>query len=320
MKKLNLAEQLRFCQLVAELLNAGFSLNQALLYLSIAIPKRQHQWQQLQQQLAAGIEFADCLTQIQFHPLIIQQVQLAQQHGQLAESLQHAGEYLQLQVTNRRKLKQLMVYPSILMGLLVTLQLVLWLGVLPSLQMQPTVMNWWPLAVVLGISLLGGGSWLVIAKLTSRTRYRLSQAIPVVRGLVNDYYRYQFAIGASHFLAAGLELSAYCELLAHLPKGVLAATGQAVVAKLNAGASPEKAFAQPLIYPPIAELLHLGQEQALVAHGVNLFAQALFTRLNQRFEQVMALVQPLMFLVIGVQIVLVYMGMLGPLYNSVNQY
>ncbi|WP_407892607.1 type II secretion system F family protein [Lacticaseibacillus sp. N501-2] len=320
MKKVNLADQLRFCQLVAELLNAGFSLNQALVYLSAAMPKYKNHWQALQQQLSSGVELAISLDQAHFHPLIVQQVTLAQQHGQLAESLAHAGEYLHLQVTNRRKLKQLMVYPSVLMGLLVSLQLVLWLGVLPSLQMQTTANNWVPMAAVVGSVIAGFTIWWVVKRLPATTRYQVSQLIPVVRGLVNDYYRYQFAVGASHFLTAGLALSAYCELLAGLSDSVLAATGQAVVAQLAAGASPQQALQQRLIYPPIAELVGLGQAQPLVARGVALFAQALFARLNQRFEQVMALVQPVLFLVIGAQIVLVYMGMLGPLYNSVNQY
>ena len=162
--------------------------------------------------------------------------------------------------------------------------------------------------------------WLGLRHLSAVTRYHVSQGIPIVRGLVNDYYQYQFAVGAGHFLTAGLELSAYCELLAGLSDTVLAHTGQTVVKELAAGVAPEVALNQRLIYPPIAELVGLGQEQSLVAHGVGLFAQALFERLNQRFEQVMALVQPVLFLMIGVQIVLVYMGMLGPLYNSINQY
>lgn len=320
MKKVNLADQLRFCRLVAELLSAGFSLNQALVYLQAAIPKKRRHWQQIQTQLAAGIELAESLQAVQFHPLIIQQVTLAQQHGQLAESLSQAAAYLQLQVANRRKLKQLMVYPSVLMALLVSLQLVLWLGVLPSLQMQTTANNWWPLAGVVGTLLLGLGVWLGMRHLPAVVRYRVSQMLPGVSGLVNDYYRYQFAVGAGHFLTAGLALSAYCELLAGLSGSVLAPTGQAVVTALAAGVPPEQALRQPLIYPPIAELIGLGQTSQLVAHGVALFAQALFARLNQRFEQMMALVQPVLFLVIGAQIVLVYVGMLGPLYHSVNQY
>lgn len=320
MKKVSLADQLRFCRLVAELLNAGFSLNQALVYLEAAMPKNKQYWQTIQNQLAAGVELTDSLQGAYFHPLILQQVTLAQQHGQLADSLSHAAEYLQLQVGNRRKLKQLLVYPSVLMVLLVSLQLVLWLGVLPSLQMQTTMTNWWPLVVVISVLILSLSGWFGLRRLPAVTCYRLSQVVPVVRGLVNNYYQYQFAVGASHFLAAGLELSAYCELLAGLSDTVLAHTGQSVVSELTAGAPLEKALHQRLIYPPIVELIGLGQEQTLVAHGVELFAQALFTRLRQRFEQVMALVQPVLFLVIGAQIVMVYMGMLGPLYNSVNQY
>ncbi len=317
--RLKLAVQLRACELLAELLDAGFTLDQGLVYLTVAMPKDKLAWQALQTAMNAGEDFALALAAVGFQPLIVDQVALSAVHGRLAESLQHAGEYLQLQVQNRRRLRQLLVYPALLMGLLVGLQLVLWLGVLPTLQLTPTRSWRWQIGIVAGLGGGGLGVWLASRLLQPLMRYRLSQYVPGIRGLVRGYYQYQFMTGASQFLAAGEDLVAYCHQLARMPATVLRRVGQDVVAALDAGQPLAIALKQPLIYPPAVELLQLGQPTPLVQAGITMFARNLFGQLRQRFERLLTLVQPVMFLLIGGQIVWVYMDILGPLYQSIGQ-
>ncbi|WP_461213335.1 type II secretion system F family protein [Lacticaseibacillus sp. GG6-2] len=319
MRRLRLAEQLRACQLLAELLAAGFTLDQGLVYLSVAMPKAKTVWQSVQATMNAGEDFAKALKIAGFHQLISDQVALSAVHGQLADSLQHAGAYLQLQVQNRRRLRQLLVYPAILMGLLVGLQLVLWLGVLPALQLAPGQSWRWQIGIVAVLVIVGIGVVIAARWLPPLQRYRLSLYVPGLRQLVIGYYQYQFMIGASQFLAAGEELVAYCHQLAVMPEAVLRHVGQSVVEALDAGQSLNKALRQPLIYPPAAELFQLGQPASLVQAGVAMFSRSLFDQLSQRFERLLTLVQPVMFLLIGGQIVWVYMDILGPLYSSIGR-
>ena len=318
MRRLKLKVQLRACQLLAELLEAGFTLDQGLAYLKLALPSAKAEWHQIQLKLTSGTAFAPAIQAAGFNPVIVDQVALAALHGQLAESLAGAGDYLRLQVQNRQRLQQLLVYPTVLMTLLVGLQLVLWLGVLPALQLAPTQSWRWQLGIVAGLGAIIVGAGVVARGLAPRARFRLSQWIPGLRGLVKLYYQYQFMVGASQFLAAGSGLVAYCQQLAKLPQTVLQQVGQRVVDALAAGQPLASALRQPLIYPPAAELFQLGQAAPLVQAGVSLFASSLFEQLKQRFERLLTLVQPVMFLVIGGQIVWVYMDILGPLYRSIG--
>ncbi|MFD1483856.1 type II secretion system F family protein [Lacticaseibacillus baoqingensis] len=315
--KVPIQSQLRACQLLGELLAAGFSLPQGLAYLGVALPKQKPAWTALQAALAAGSGFAEALAQAHFHAVIVLQVQLASVHGQLAESLQQAGAYLQLQVANRRRLQQLLIYPAVLMGLLVILQLVLWLAILPTLQMQPDPRWWVPLAVMAAVVLVSGIAALALRRRPT-LRLQLSWWVPGIKGVVRGYYQYQFVVGASHFLGAGQGLSAYCQQLAKLPPGVLQGVGARVISRLATGAALGDAMAEPLIYAPAAELVQLGQPPELVQAGMALFAQSLFQALAARFERLLALIQPVLFLAIGAQIVWVYLQILGPLYHGIG--
>ncbi|WP_390409412.1 type II secretion system F family protein [Lacticaseibacillus jixiensis] len=317
-RQLKLAAQLRACRLLAELLAAGFSFNDGLRYLQVAMPANTRQWAHLQQVLAAGGGLAQALQEVGFHPLIVSQVQLAELHGRLAASLQQAADYLQLQAQNRRRLQQLMVYPAVLLSLLVIVQLVLWFAVLPSLMIAPSQTWRWQLLGLAAIGIVSAGALLVYAKASWHLRFALSRLVPGIRGLVMLYYQYQFVAGASHYLAAGLELSAYCQRLAKQPPSVLQHLGRQITQALADGQELTVAMQQKLVYPPLSELLALGQSEAIVRTGAKLFAQSLFAELQARYQRLLNLVQPVMFLLIGVQIVMVYMDILGPLYNSVR--
>ena len=60
----------------------------------------------------------------------------------------------------------------------------------------------------------------------------------------------------------------------------------------------------------------MGQTHHLVATGLKLFGEQLFLQLQQRLERLVNLVQPLLFLLIGGEILLVYLQILLPLYQS----
>ena len=60
----------------------------------------------------------------------------------------------------------------------------------------------------------------------------------------------------------------------------------------------------------------MGQTDHLVATGLKLFGEQLFLQLQQRLERLVNLVQPLLFLLIGGEILLVYLQILLPLYQS----
>ena len=78
------------------------------------------------------------------------------------------------------------------------------------------------------------------------------------------------------------------------------------------------ALQEPLIPAEVARLLTMGQSHHLVATGLKLFGEQLFSRLQQQLERLVSLVQPFLFLIIGGEILLVYLQILLPLYQSIG--
>lgn len=315
---LPLAVQLRACQVLAAMLAAGFSLHQSVTYLNISLAEYSASWQHLAASLAAGEPLDQGLRDLGFAASIQTQVQLANTHGQLADSFTVASDFIAFGQRNRKRLRALLLYPLLLMGLLVLLQFVIIFWVMPTIALKQAHQVPWVFVaggVTLGLALV---IWVVRRRLSPLQRYRLSQWLPGVRTLVRLNYQYHFVSGAAQFLRVGEDITAYCSQLTAVDDVVLRGLGESVLTRLAAGDDLLAALNHPLIYEPARELVSLGQTQPFVQAGMVLFAEQLFQTLTAKSERLLAMVQPVLFLAIGLQIVLVYLDILLPLYGGIG--
>ena len=232
-------------------------------------------------------------------------MQLAQVHGDLAKALTIAADYLHLRVRNRQRIVQLLVYPCLLLAMLVVLQIVVVFGVLPALSLPQSnlvALQLIGLGVVTVIGFLGYCYW---HRLSPLKRLLVLQNVPGMRQLLRTYYQFQFTAGAAQFLLAGADIANFCQHLATLD-GPMGKLGIRIQAKVQQG------------YAEVARLLTMGQSHHLVATGLKLFGEQLFSRLQQQLERLVSLVQPFLFLIIGGEILLVYLQILLPLYQSIG--
>lgn len=317
-KRLPLAVQLAVCEQLSQLLGAGFSLRASLQVVTLNFAAQAAVWQAVDQRLSGGSGLAAGLAAVHFHPQIVAALTLAERHGQLALALQDAAALVRVQTESRKKLRQLMMYPLLLLALLAVIQSVLMLGVLPMLggaQSRFVQRELFGAAVLAG---LGLALWQWLRRLGGAQRAHLLLKLPGLRQLATNYYQYQFVSGLAQSLAAGLPLASYVAALATLDANPLAIVGQSIQQQLAAGGELGAALAQPLIFPPARALLLLGQPGPLVQAGMALFARQLLKQFEDRVERWLAVVQPVMFILIGVQIVLMYRELLLPLYDNIG--
>ncbi|KTE98993.1 Late competence protein ComGB [Lacticaseibacillus paracasei] len=109
--------QERFCRQSAALIAAGFSLPDVFAYLRVSLPKYRPIWERIETDLASGIGLPEAVGHQALAPILFQQLQLAQVHGDLAKALAVAGDYLGLRVRNRQRIGQLLIYPLVLLGI-----------------------------------------------------------------------------------------------------------------------------------------------------------------------------------------------------------
>lgn len=317
-KRIPLAVQLAVCEQLSQVLAAGFNLRQSLQVVTLTFDAQAAVWTAVDLQLSAGTSLAESLAANHFHPQIVAQLALAEHHGQLADALHDAAELVRVQTESRHKLRQLMVYPLILLALLAVIQTVLLVGVLPMLGSTHASFVQTELLGAAAVLVLAAGSWLGLRRLTAVERAGLWQKVPVIRTLAINYYRYQFVSGLAQYLAAGLPLITYVGALSEAPNNPLRPVGQSVQARLEAGEPLQAALEHPLIYAPARQLLMLGQPPKLVQAGMTLFAKQLLKQFGERVERWLAAVQPVMFILIGLQIVMMYRELLLPLYDHLG--
>ena len=315
--KVPLIAQERFCRQSAALITAGFSLPDVFAYLRVSSPKYRIVWERIEAELANGIAFSEAVAHQELAPILFQQLQLAQIHGDLAKALTVAGDYLGLRVRNRQKMTQLLVYPCLLLAMLMVLQVVVVFGVLPALSLprsELVLVQLGGLAVLIGLCVL---IYLVWRRLTPLKRLLVLQKVPGMRQVLRMYYQFQFTSGAAQFLLAGADISDFCRHLATL-EGPLGNLGSRIQAKVQRGQELTEALQEPFVPDEVARLLTLGQSRHLVAEGLKLSGEQLFFNLQRQLEKLVNLIQPLLFLLIGGEILLVYLQILLPLYQSLG--
>jgi competence protein ComGB len=319
-KRMPLKVQAKCCRTLASLLDSGFTLPQALQFALVQYPRQKDQFTALQTILAAGGALSNAFTAGGFMPVVCTQVGLSGQHGNLAGTLAELADYLTLLAESRGRVGALLAYPCTLLVLLTILQAGIVYWVLPQLTLKPAGAMLPQLilcAVVLIVALL---VILTVKGMTAESRYRLLRHIPIVGGMLQKYYQYEFVLGAASFLGVGRDLGSYCDYLAETGNGPLAALGDQVGEQIERGVSLPMALDDALVPSGFVQLVEMGQEPHLLARSVGAYARGLFTELQAQMGRILAFVQPVMFIVLGVQIVVMYARLLLPLYSVIGGY
>ncbi|KRM88343.1 type II secretory pathway competence component [Lacticaseibacillus thailandensis DSM 22698 = JCM 13996] len=300
------------------LMTSGFTVGDALTFLTVRWPRRAPTFTALTDAVSSGTELAQAMQAVGFAPVVATQVALAGAHGDLAGTLMTTAQYLQLLQRTRGRLWQLLIYPLVLLAVLGCLEVGIVYWVLPQLTEQQPAVPWPQILTAVVIILLVVGVVWFIRVLDRNGRYHMLRHCPVVGGMMTRYYQYEFTVGAGTFLRGGQDLAGYCRYLAQLDAGPLTSFGQRVVAGLADGDGLSIVLRDPLVPKGIVRLLALGQSEGEFTHAVETYAKGLFMDLQARMNKMLALIQPLLFVVIGAQIVVMYTNLLLPLYSNLG--
>lgn len=319
-KKLPLSAQADCCSAISTLMQSGFRIDDALQFLTVRFPKLSTRIQGLQDELAAGEHVEAAFAHGGFSPVVCTQVGLADAHGDLDGALAEVAQYLKLLQQSRAKVWQLLMYPLVLLTLLTAMQLGIVYWVLPQLSADPSAAMGPQMFVCVLIVVFVLLAFLGVRGLTPTKRYRILRGIPVVGRMLTEYYQYEFLIGVASFLGVGRDVGEYCAYLAGQTPGPLTELGRAVTNELLQGMPLKEALDKPLVPTQLVHLLGMGQEPHLFARSTAALAKGLFHDLEIRMNHLLAFVQPVMFLILGIQIVVMYANLLLPLYSVVGRY
>jgi len=323
-----LAQQAQFCRLLADQLQSGFSLKQAVHFICVVANGLPNEVVDLERRLAAGADFVGVVAPY-LQANVYFQLKLMTRYGELAPALDQAATLLQLMATQRRRLHQLLVYP---VGLLASMALVfvtLRVVILPQLQQElghgGVLTNGWRTYLMVG----GGLLMVVIGTLGWRWWYRQSSLLrakwvlhwPVVGHLFRAYYAYYLTLNLSQMVRSGLSVKQMLCVLEQLPEQALLHQLAAVLTqRLSAGDSPIGWLRhQPYIPLQVIVFLQKGSTTTQLGRELTAYSRLQYQELVRRSEQGLAIVQPLLLGIVALLIVGAYLSLLLPMYHNLLQ-
>ncbi len=309
------------------MLGNGFSIKQALAFMVNFLPKEKLWIRQLQRQLTQGKILIQALEESHIKQELVDQIAIAQQHGQLVTSLEQLVKSLQMKAQQMTKLKGMLNYPILLIVLLGGFYLAMKIYIQPQLQDFGGKTYQLPTSVIVAL----GGVGLLSAVLISLFWFKWHRALPLQRvalqcrlpfmgGIFKKYYAYLICTDLAIYLSNGLNLAEILQALQKLPpKSFLSALAKQIESQLQRGQSLDSIIKNNLILPTeLLTFIHRGSDLKLLAQEMRIFSQLLFNKLIDDLNRLMLKVQPLAFMVIASLILLMYLQLLMPIYNMMG--
>jgi len=327
-KHFKTSEQVLFFQELGELLQSGYSISQSLDILASAHTKWQHWLRRVIKELNQGFALHVILRKDVSNQILLQ-LKLADQHGNLTETLVAIGENLAKLQQQQNKVTQVMRYPIILFGLLGMMFVGLKYFLYPILnQWQDTSTigtkeshNY--LYFIVGMIILF--SLVIIAfchRKNPRQKLILLSYMPIVGVIVKTIVTYQVTQQLSTLLSSGLTIP---EILDEISQGDEKSNRMTIILANHARQHFQKGYTiesyilkQPYFNRSLAGYFSRGHEPKVLADYLSYYAKTQFQLLMQQTDRLIGTLQPLFFGVIGVAIVILYMSMLLPMYNSIG--
>lgn len=333
-KKWSNKTQAYYLMTCAELLAEGFVMHEALQFLMLMMPKQKAALIYVSQMLQQGKRFDETLHKLSFKPTMIAQLYLAQENGNFIQVLRTCGQELEKRYLQFKKLRSLLVYPSVLLSFILILLFSIRQFFLPQLMQLSTEENQLTLltvfmikelpSIVVGL-IVSVGLLIGIVKLMYQRRTALEKIIFLsrlqpLRKWITLYYTAYFSRELAYFYENGYSLTQMVTLLKNSsPSALLQEFARFIEANAQAGRPLHDMIGQlTFLKKEMIYIIQHGQKVSQLPLKLKLFSQDCFVRLEKDIELKLTLIQPIMFLIVGVIVVLVYIILMLPMLSLVD--
>lgn len=324
-KKWNSQQQTKFFQLISELLRMGFSIQSALTFLMNTEKDLLSGIAYILEELKDGKSLVNGL-----YPLVnsetYYQLMISEQHGELINSFEQISKFNKIKLKQIKKIHDLMLYPIFLILLLILLMVGINLFIKPQLDLitntknpQINYFNIVALGLII-LALLGAlfGYYKKYASVIQKIEFLIK--IPIIGKITKYYLSYYIANTLAILLKNGLSLKEINFLFKSFPRdSLLYYLNFEIENMLIEGTSLEKFSRQySFISKDLFKLLAIGNKVDDLANNMFAYANLMFKKMIKITNRLISIVQPTMFLIIGITIILTYFQLLMPLYNSMK--
>ena len=310
--KLKQSEQVELLAFLANCLKNGFSLTKSLQLLPLLWPKRKKQLARLDEKMRQGEELGQLFAGLGFNKTTVTQLDMALSQGRLDESLDQLALLGRMKNEQVKKLEGELAYPVVLAGMM-TLILIFMQNFL-SVEFAGSSAKQGDLLLLILVFLLVLVIMLVViaAAYMKKQDYQSFKKLltwPVFGPVVALYGQYLISYDLGMLLASGFSLQQMCDF----------ACRQARDAILRGKKVEEVIQKEPFLSQELLMLLQAGSEREELSRQCLLLSGLLFNRLRQKLSKLIVNVQPVCFILIGLCIIGMYLKLLLPIYDSMQQ-
>ena len=320
------------------LLKEGYIFSEALFMLLPYHVQELEKWNgKLQQDFNSGASVSDILKHFSIPKHLLLMIQLAEEKGELAETLSQASEQMKFQQDLQKSVGKLLAYPAFLMMILMIIFVVFRNYFLPNIQQIAANSHSESLASLkLAVVLLHFPDFLLLflvtafifiigcrhsfKKRTIHEQLQIIMKIPIVRSI----YQYHFTRQISHFigslLVSGISLQ---QALAILEDQKTSPHVSYIATQLKqrvifGDSLSEAVKVTQLFTANFEEFIKHGERSGYLGREMLIFSELLHERMQSILKTCMAAIQPLFFILIAICIIAAYISMLLPIYDLVE--
>ena len=332
-------EKARFLAELGDLLENGFSLYEGIEF-SMLHSKKSYQKDIKDSMvlLKEGHSFRDFLEWLSFEQELVGLVSYGEQNGQLSSTLKEAGRIWQKKCDDRTKLKNLMVYPAFLFlftfGLLQLFTTYLFprfsqmyedysLGSNPFMEAAGFISNlvrYSPVLIALACLFFSVLHHYYLKKLPKLKREILFMNIPYIRQYRQLSITYYFSIQLGSLLQNGLSVLDALEFMKMQdPKSLVREIARHVIERLKAGDALEDIFLEiPVFKNDFVRIISHGQKNGLLGEELLYYSRLVLKEMEGLTEKTLKTIQPLMFGLVALLVILLYLAILMPMISMMN--
>lgn len=327
--KLTRKQRIDFVHLLGDLLENGFSLQQAFDFFMNANLFDSSILDTVQQDLHEGKSLAASFSQMNYSNDQVLQIELAESHGNLSQTLLGIAEQMRLVQRQRENFLKAVSYPLLLLVFLIVILLGMRFFLLPQLLDSGMIRaEDFSVQLIESVPLIGMGMIILLLFLVLGwqswgrrkdylVRFRFLAKIPLIGSLFSNYYSAYFALEWGKLFHQGLELQQIIECLLVIDgKSLMQELAADLKVRLGQGNTlAEELKRYPFLTKEFSRIVFQGEARGNLAKELLTYSQLVWRRFFNQLEFLCSWLQPLVFLIVALLIVSLYLTMLLPLTN-----
>lgn len=339
-KTWKLKDQAQLLKRLGEMTEGGYTLLDGIRLMELQMNERQvADLADAITRLREGAPFYQVLKSLSFHKEAVGICYFAEIHGELPASMIQSGELLERKIAQADQLKRVLRYPLFLIFTVAVMFYMLQAVIIPqfsgiyqSMNMETTRSTDMLFAffqhidlVIILLALFAAGIglyyWLVFKKKSPARQMLIWVRIPLVGNLVRLFNSYFFSLQLSSLLQSGLSIYDSLNAFKHqtfLP--FYRCEAEQVIERLKAGESIETAICEsPYYETDFSKVISHGQLSGHLDRELFTYSQFILQRLEHKAQKWTGILQPMIYGFVAAMILIVYLSMLLPMYQMMNQ-